>query len=62
MLILRVTYVAIYWNMLIFKSNAFPFVFPKAADAVSRAADETSVVQDLDFSTLRSQLGPLVAV
>ncbi|XP_023748497.1 uncharacterized protein LOC111896742 isoform X2 [Lactuca sativa] len=32
-----------------------------AADAVSRAADETSVVQDLDFSTLRSQLGPLVA-
>ncbi|KAL4570212.1 hypothetical protein LXL04_025863 [Taraxacum kok-saghyz] len=32
-----------------------------AADAVSRAADETSVVQDLDFSTLRSQLGPLIA-
>ncbi|KAI3812488.1 hypothetical protein L1987_17198 [Smallanthus sonchifolius] len=32
-----------------------------AADAVSRAADETSVVQELDFSTLRSQLGPLIA-
>ncbi|XP_024993509.1 uncharacterized protein LOC112527248 isoform X2 [Cynara cardunculus var. scolymus] len=32
-----------------------------AADAVSRAADGTSVVQELDFSTLRSQLGPLVA-
>ncbi|KAD3641724.1 hypothetical protein E3N88_30948 [Mikania micrantha] len=32
-----------------------------AADAVSRAADETSVVQELDFFTLRSQLGPLSA-
>ncbi|KAJ0811801.1 hypothetical protein HanPSC8_Chr17g0754801 [Helianthus annuus] len=32
-----------------------------AADAVSRAADGTSVVQELDFSTLRAQLGPLIA-
>ncbi|KAI3728271.1 hypothetical protein L6452_16904 [Arctium lappa] len=32
-----------------------------AADAVSRAADGISVVQELDFSTLRSQLGPLTA-
>ncbi|XP_076932004.1 uncharacterized protein LOC143597374 [Bidens hawaiensis] len=32
-----------------------------AADAVSRAADGTSVVQELDFSTLRAQLGPLSA-
>nr|GEV14748.1 hypothetical protein [Tanacetum cinerariifolium] len=32
-----------------------------AADAVSRAADGTSAVQELDFSTLRSQLGPLIA-
>lgn len=31
-------------------------------DAVSRAADGTSAVQDLDFSSLRSQLGPLAAV
>ena len=29
---------------------------------VCRAADETSTVQDLDFSSLRSQLGPLAAV
>ncbi|XP_050212300.1 uncharacterized protein LOC126662368 isoform X2 [Mercurialis annua] len=31
-------------------------------DAVSRAADDTSSGQDLDFSSLRSQLGPLAAV
>lgn len=31
-------------------------------DAVSRAADGTSVSQELDFSSLRSQLGPLAAV
>ncbi|RVW53976.1 hypothetical protein CK203_072971 [Vitis vinifera] len=31
-------------------------------DAVSRAADGTSAVQDLDFSSLRSQLGPLAAI
>ncbi|KAJ9702451.1 hypothetical protein PVL29_004268 [Vitis rotundifolia] len=31
-------------------------------DAVSRAADGTSTVQDLDFSSLRSQLGPLAAI
>ncbi|KAI3501756.1 hypothetical protein L1887_29761 [Cichorium endivia] len=37
------------------------FKTASATDAVSRAADETSVVQDLDFSTLRSQLGPLIA-
>ncbi|XP_071701623.1 uncharacterized protein [Rutidosis leptorrhynchoides] len=37
------------------------FKTASAADAVSRAADGTSVVQDLDFSTLRSQLGPLIA-
>lgn len=29
---------------------------------MSRAADETSTVQDLDFSSLRTQLGPLAAV
>lgn len=29
---------------------------------MSRAADGTSAVQDLDFSSLRSQLGPLAAV
>lgn len=29
---------------------------------VSRAADGTSIVQDLDFSSLRSQLDPLAAV
>lgn len=38
------------------------FCTPQAADAVSRAADDTSAVQELDFSTLRSQLGPLTAV
>nr|XP_043638938.1 LOW QUALITY PROTEIN: uncharacterized protein LOC122610032 [Erigeron canadensis] len=32
-----------------------------ATDAVSRAANETLAVQELDFSTIRSQLGPLVA-
>jgi hypothetical protein len=31
-------------------------------DVVSRAADGTSAVQDLDFASLRSQLGPLAAV
>ncbi|CAK9164522.1 unnamed protein product [Ilex paraguariensis] len=31
-------------------------------DAVSRAADGTSAVQALDFSSLRSQLGPLAAI
>ncbi|GKU87148.1 hypothetical protein SLEP1_g1595 [Rubroshorea leprosula] len=31
-------------------------------DAVSRAAEGTSAVQDLDFSSLRSQLGPLAAL
>ncbi|POO03776.1 hypothetical protein TorRG33x02_000800 [Trema orientale] len=31
-------------------------------DVVSRAADGTSTVQDLDFSSLRSQLGPLAAI
>ena len=31
-------------------------------NAVSRAADGTSPVQDLDFSLLRSQLGPLATV
>ncbi|KAH7574212.1 hypothetical protein JRO89_XS03G0265900 [Xanthoceras sorbifolium] len=31
-------------------------------DAVSRAADGTSAVQDLDFSSLRSQLGSLAAI
>ncbi|KAM7490346.1 hypothetical protein LguiA_033267 [Lonicera macranthoides] len=31
-------------------------------DAVSRAADGISVVQELDFSSLRSQLGPLAAI
>ncbi|XP_057959328.1 uncharacterized protein LOC131151883 [Malania oleifera] len=31
-------------------------------DAVSRAADGTSAVQNLDFSSLRSQLGPLSAI
>lgn len=29
---------------------------------VSRAADGTSTVQELDLSSLRSQLGPLAAV
>ncbi|KAK3027037.1 hypothetical protein RJ639_041192 [Escallonia herrerae] len=38
--------------------------FKKASveDAVSRAADGTSIVQELDFSSLRSQLGPLPAL
>ncbi|KAH9761009.1 zinc finger FYVE domain-containing protein [Citrus sinensis] len=31
-------------------------------DAVSRAADGTSAIQDLDFSSLRSQLGSLAAI
>ncbi|KAJ0091656.1 hypothetical protein Patl1_12853 [Pistacia atlantica] len=31
-------------------------------DAVTRAADGTSTVQDLDFSSLRSQLGSLAAI
>lgn len=31
-------------------------------DVVSRAADGTSTLQDLDFSSLRSQLGPLAAI
>ncbi|XP_065850998.1 uncharacterized protein [Euphorbia lathyris] len=31
-------------------------------DAVSRATDETSSGQDLDFASLRSQLGPLAAI
>ncbi|XP_075107825.1 uncharacterized protein LOC107781681 [Nicotiana tabacum] len=31
-------------------------------DAVSRAADGTSPVQELDFSSLRAQLGPLPAI
>ncbi|XP_015874187.3 uncharacterized protein LOC107411162 isoform X1 [Ziziphus jujuba] len=31
-------------------------------DVVSRAADGTSIVQDLDFSSLRSQLDPLAAI
>lgn len=34
----------------------------QAEDAVSRAADGSSAVQDLDFSSLRSQLGSLAAV
>ncbi|KAL5558300.1 hypothetical protein UlMin_034511 [Ulmus minor] len=33
-----------------------------AEDVVSRAAEGTSTVQDLDFSSLRSQLGPLGAI
>ncbi|XP_022729138.1 uncharacterized protein LOC111284627 isoform X2 [Durio zibethinus] len=40
--------------------NAFGKVHVE--NAVSRAADETSSVQDLDFSLLRSQLGPLAAI
>ncbi|KAF5743274.1 Zinc finger FYVE domain-containing protein 26 isoform 3 [Tripterygium wilfordii] len=38
--------------------------FSKASveDAVSHAADGTSAVRDLDFSSLRSQLGPLGAI
>ncbi|XP_062164447.1 uncharacterized protein LOC133871099 isoform X3 [Alnus glutinosa] len=31
-------------------------------DVVSRAADGTSAVQDLDFASLRSQLGPLASI
>lgn len=31
-------------------------------DVVSRAADGTSTLQELDLSSLRSQLGPLAAV
>lgn len=39
------------------------FLLPlQVEDAVSRAADGTSAVQELDFSSLRSQLGPLAAV
>lgn len=48
-------------NLMLMRKG-YLFVTPQAADAVSRAVDETSVVQDLDFSTLRSQLGPLIAV
>ncbi|XVE53696.1 hypothetical protein DITRI_Ditri03aG0023300 [Diplodiscus trichospermus] len=40
--------------------NAFGKVHVE--NAVSRAADGTSPVQDLDFSLLRSQLGPLAAI
>lgn len=39
----------------------FLMVFYKVEDAVSRAADGTAV-QELDFSSLRSQLGPLATV
>lgn len=38
------------------------YLFFQVEDVVSRAADGTSVVQDLDFASLRSQLGPLAAV
>ncbi|KAI8568864.1 hypothetical protein RHMOL_Rhmol02G0233700 [Rhododendron molle] len=39
------------------------FLLPsQVEDAVSRAADGTSAVQELDFSSLRSQLGPLAAI
>ncbi|KAK9997695.1 hypothetical protein SO802_022381 [Lithocarpus litseifolius] len=34
----------------------------KVEDVVSRAADGTSAVQDTDFASLRSQLGPLAAI
>lgn len=37
-------------------------LFWQVEDAVSRAADGTSVGQELDFSSLHSQLGPLAAV
>ncbi|KAI8559211.1 hypothetical protein RHMOL_Rhmol04G0155500 [Rhododendron molle] len=38
------------------------FLLPlQVEDAVSRAAGGTSAVQELDFSSLRSQLGPLAA-
>lgn len=40
----------------------FPLFLSQVEDAVSRAADGMSVVQELDFSSLRSQLGPLAAV
>ena len=40
----------------------FSLVFWQVEDAVSRAADGTSVGQELDFSSLHSQLGPLAAV
>lgn len=48
----------------IWSSNAWviSFCFLQVEDAVSRAADGTSGVQDLDFSSLRSQLGSLAAV
>lgn len=42
--------------------NIFVIIFCQVEDAVSRAADGTSPVQELDFSSLRAQLGPLPAV
>lgn len=39
----------------------FPILI-QVEDAVSRAADGTSAVQDLDLSALRLQLGPLASV
>ncbi|CAI0408532.1 unnamed protein product [Linum tenue] len=36
--------------------------FPYVEDAVSRAADSTSTMQDIDFTSLRSQIGPLAAI
>lgn len=38
------------------------YIVLQVEDVVSRAADGTSAVQDVDFSSLRSQLGPLSAV
>lgn len=48
--------------MLIFIEIVPFFGLSKVEDVVSRAADGTSTVQDLDFSSLRSQLGPLATV
>ncbi|EOY29640.1 Zinc finger FYVE domain-containing protein 26 isoform 2 [Theobroma cacao] len=42
--------------------SAFRELHVSVAKAVSRAADGTSLVQDLDFSSLRSQLGPLATI
>ncbi|KMT16908.1 hypothetical protein BVRB_2g043800 [Beta vulgaris subsp. vulgaris] len=38
--------------------------FKKASveDAVSRATDETTTLQEIDFSSLRSQIGPIAAI
>lgn len=47
----QITYARIIW-----------LVSLQVEDAVTRAADRTSTVQDLDFSSLRSQLGSLAAV